>query len=356
MQPVFDELPIDDLRFDADNPRMPTHLDGKDVTAVLSFMLEDAGLLDLMRSISSQGFFPGEPLLVSSATEDTYTVVEGNRRLAASILLNNPDLAPTRKTAVKAVAESGQVPGTLPVLIFPERADILKHLGYRHVTGIKEWDPLAKARFLRQRYEGETGSPQDRFKALARSIGSRSDYVARLLTALALYNRTQDNEYYGIRELGEDDVDFSLFPSALAYSNIVEFLGLSSSRDIELNGLVDDSLRSLARWIFEEGPSGRTILGESRNIRILSEVVASPRALAALKGGATLDEASRMGGAASEAFRAAVGISRENLELAAEYLRDADDLTEADVESVDRVRRLSLEVRNAVRTVVEGDE
>lgn len=47
-------------------------------------MLDDGEAQDLMSSIGQQDYFPGEPLLVVSAGNDSFIVVEGNRRLAAS--------------------------------------------------------------------------------------------------------------------------------------------------------------------------------------------------------------------------------------------------------------------------------
>jgi hypothetical protein len=43
MQPVYDEMPLEDLLFDPENPRFLRRLDGHDAEQVLRFMLEDAG-------------------------------------------------------------------------------------------------------------------------------------------------------------------------------------------------------------------------------------------------------------------------------------------------------------------------
>jgi ParB-like chromosome segregation protein Spo0J len=63
-------------------------------------MLSDATLIDLMASISENGFFSGEPIIVIS-NNDNYTVIEGNRRLAAIKLLANPGLAIISPKAVE---------------------------------------------------------------------------------------------------------------------------------------------------------------------------------------------------------------------------------------------------------------
>lgn len=306
--PNFAYVDLDNLQFDPDNPRLPSHIDGGSESAVLEFMLKDASLEGLMRSIAQQGFFPGEPLLISqntpsNATQDadseeapTYTVVEGNRRLAACKLLADPAKAPTQKKLVQAVSAISSTAGSagLPCLIFRTREEVLAHLGYRHVTGIKEWDPLAKARFLRQYFDKRTGSNEDPLRVTARSIGSRSDYVGRLLTALALYERMAKASFYGMEGLDEESVSFSLIASTLAYAHIVKYLELSSAQDFKMENLNEDNWQFLAKVIFEKKDGGRTQLGESRNIKLLADVLSNNDAAAELRiDGASLEKVYR---------------------------------------------------------------
>lgn len=351
--PRYDDVPIASLHFDAENPRFSRTLDGSSESEVLRFMLEDAGLVDLMRSIAAQGFFPGEPLLVSPAPQlGEWIVVEGNRRLAASKLLADPDLAPTRKKTVATVAQSATPSDALPCIQFKTREAILVHLGYRHVTGIKEWDPLAKARFLQQRFDDFSGMPQERFKELARTIGSRSDYVGRLLASLGIYEFAAEREFFGIEGVTEEAVDFSLISSVLAYATIVEYLGLSSSQDVDLASVDAEHVENLFRWVFERTSGKRkTVLGESRNIKILADVVASERALAALEGGLTLQAASEFIGGAKE-FRVYMETARQNLVLAREQVPDDHD--ERSEEAAESVLKLAVGVRDAMAQLRES--
>ena len=73
---TFEEIPLGQLRFDPANPRFPRTDHERTLEDVLRFMLKDAGTLDLMRSIAQQGFFPGEPILVTP-DGDEFIVVEG---------------------------------------------------------------------------------------------------------------------------------------------------------------------------------------------------------------------------------------------------------------------------------------
>ncbi len=188
----IDFLPVQNLRFDPLNPRLPSSIRGSDEEAVLAYLLKDATLIELMGSIGEQDFFAGEPLLVCNdpAENGAYLVVEGNRRLGSVKLLNKPELAPTNKTSVqKASQEAKFKPSVLPAVIYPNRQSILGYLSYRHITGVKSWNPLQKARYLAQLRSGILELPvAQQFRTLAKSIGTKSDYVARLLTGHSVYN------------------------------------------------------------------------------------------------------------------------------------------------------------------------
>ncbi len=339
MQPIYSDLPVGSLRFDPENPRFLGSVDPSRRESILSFMLRDAGLLDLMRSIAAQGFFPGEPLLVTGSDEQGYVVVEGNRRFAASLLLEEPELAPISKQAVTDIAGSKVFDdlNRLPCLIFGARGDILKHLGYRHVTGIKEWEPLAKARFLKSRFDSVTGNDSERLRTLARTIGSRSDYVGRLLTALIVYQRIESHHFFNIENLSDDTLNFSLISSMLAYTSVVEYVGLVKSTDLDAKGLDDSKLEFLTRFIFER-KGGRTRLGESRNLGRLAEVLSIERSREALESGASLSRAAQLAGTGKDAFFAAIGTAVESIEEAESELEKGLTLDQVDLQAIDSVQ------------------
>lgn len=349
--PIFNYVELSNLRFDPQNPRFPTSVDGTNIAAVLEFMLQDAGLLDLMRSIAKQGFFPGEPLLISRDTENIgqWFVIEGNRRFAACTLLMNPQLTPIHQRQVLNIAADADKAriDPVPCLQFERRVDILEHLGYRHVTGIKEWDPLAKARFLQQQYDEEDGPVATRLKSIARSIGSRSDYVGRLLTAYKLFQAVESENYFNIEGLSETSIDFSLISSVLAYANIVKYLGLETSQDIHMVGLQQDNLAFLIRFIFEK--QGRvTRLGESRNIRMLADVLNHDKAREALVSGISLKKAQNFLGGSGDTFRSLVTGARENLTLAQNEIEGVLFSSE-DVTTIDAVKTAAIQLRRTVQ-------
>jgi hypothetical protein len=197
-------IPTDKLDFDPDNPIFYRLNNAYNVQTVIEEMLDAENVQDLMLSIGQKGYFLGEPLLVVKSKEfdGRYIVVEGNRRLAAVKLLNGEIAPPSRrKNSIGEIKSDAVVtpPKELPCLSYDDRRDVLRYLGYRHITGIKPWDSLSKAKYLAQlRRDFYPDLPQQQqMRSLAKEIGSRSDYVAQLLTALALYIKAEDGKFGG---------------------------------------------------------------------------------------------------------------------------------------------------------------
>src|SRR5690606_4258969 len=109
----------------------------------------------------------------------------------------------------------------------------LDYLGYRHITGTKPWGALEKAIYLDQLRlaQGTTD-----FRALAKTIGSRADYVAKLLTGLKIYRTIEEADFFDLPGVDRATVSFSLITTALGYSKLNAFIGLTSARDHEADG------------------------------------------------------------------------------------------------------------------------
>ena len=82
-------IPVGSLLLDGENPRLPERLHGASQSELLDFLLKQGVLEELAQSYLDNGFFQHEPLIVLPTDEqDKYTVVEGNRRLAALKILH----------------------------------------------------------------------------------------------------------------------------------------------------------------------------------------------------------------------------------------------------------------------------
>lgn len=359
MPPQLTEADVQDLHFDPENPRLPDRLKGAPDPEVIKYLLHECNLIDLMLSIGEQNFFAGEPLLVVPRAEGGLTVVEGNRRLGALKLLQPGAVAPVMPTQVaQANASATHHPTRVPVLKFVQRDEILTYLGYRHITGIQEWDALAKARYLRQlrlRY-GPAYSETEAHKALAREIGSRASHVAKLLTGLTLLERARDSGILHEIKLREDDIPFSLLTTGIGYENICKFIGLKSGSDVEAAGLKDKEFKEFFTWVFAKPLHSKTVLGESRNFDKLARVVAHERAYSELQRGASLDDADLYTSGPLEALRKLMNEAESRISSAQTTLSYAEGLDSNDLTQAERIRKATVALHGAIQGLINPTE
>jgi len=356
------------LIFDPHNPRLPGSEDEREEDAALRWMLNKASVVELMQSIGEHGYFAGEPLIVTQdgAPMGKYVVIEGNRRLAAVRLLHHPEDAPVKKASVKeVVAQANFKPKTLPCLEVASRNEVLGKLGFRHVTGIKAWNSLQKAKYLKQLVEG---SPQlrklteiERRRRLARTIGTRPDYVAKLLTGLAVYEKVEDADFYGLKELREDDErgdsSFSVLYTAItSYKSIADFIGLEGTTSTDIRKLKGEELRELVEWLFKENSEGVTRVAESRDLKELARVVGNEAARAAFRAGKTLREADRLAGGPHIAFQKSMEEAINEAKQARDVLHLVGQFDSSDLQMCEELVRLAQGIRPVVRAAISGEE
>ena len=317
---------LENLKFDAMNPRLPVRLHGiTDESKVIDYMVKYGNIVELMLSIAETGYSDAEPLLVVADFDGKYMVVEGNRRLAALKLLCNPELTKVRVQSIKEViSNANHQPKEIPCILYSKREDVLDYLGYRHITGVKDWGALEKARYLDQLYRIHIiDTEADKiYSKLAKMIGSRADYVSKLHTALKLYEKANDNAYYGA-DIKEEDISFSWLTTALGYNGIMNFIGLSSSTSIAtLEGLNEENYKKIFTWMF---CPGKTVIKESRQISELAKITESAVALERLEKGSSIDEALLYTSAPSEAFIEMLRKAKQQLKQAKEAIEQLSE-------------------------------
>ncbi|MGG9960207.1 ParB N-terminal domain-containing protein [Ferruginibacter sp. SUN106] len=316
---TIDYISVDDLLYDPENPRLPhTIVNSHDEAEVINWMLSDASILELMGSIGLKGFFEAEPLLVVPGKDNKFIVVEGNRRLTAVKLLRNPALAEKRSKAVLEISkEAVMETETVPVIKYENRKQILDYLGFKHITGVKPWPALAKAKYLQQlQPEYKNLKRNDQYKALAKAIGSRSDYVKDLLSTVDIYDKMAKKDFFDIPGLKEDTIDFGVYYNAMKYSGIAKYIGVDEKLQNPNAKLDLNRLKDLASWISEKDENKQTRLGESRNLGLLNQVLDNPKALALFKSGRKLDDAVTYTGEPSELVQQAINESFTQLQYA----------------------------------------
>jgi len=350
--PAYIKIPLSRLKLDLNNPRLPKSLRDKGASEeeIIEYMLFDASLIELMMAIGENNFFPGEQLLVVKEG-DNYKVVEGNRRLGAVKLLSNPALAKVQKTKVQRAYEEAKFrPDEIPCLVFEEGGQIHNYLGYRHITGIKEWKLLEKARYL-------TSLRNDNFsdadihqasRAIAKIIGSSLDYVRRILVGFQIYRQIEDEKFYKIRDLGDTTFHFNYIADSLNKVNVREFLGVDFSLTNPAENLNPKEVQTWATWLFEKNDQNKTRLtGTSNDLSKLNKILANEQAKAAFEKGLELERAYELTEDLNEIFKDSIVKSSQYLEQADHVVHRIHEFYPELEEDLLSIRKLTQKIKNA---------
>ena len=143
-------IPVLDIYLDAENPR---HDPIDDQGRIIEYLVSKEKIRPLAKDIVSFGVSPIELFAVLDDGKGRYIALEGNRRLCALILLNDPMRSPSSdRFYFKNLAESMSFPITeVDSVIFKSRkeADVWidrRHEGQQDGIGIKQWDATQKTR------------------------------------------------------------------------------------------------------------------------------------------------------------------------------------------------------------------
>ncbi len=356
VSPKIEFKSIDDLKLDPRNPRLGRAEVAKGLSqdSVLE-ILKTWSLFELAQSMALHGYWPQEALLVVEEEVDGkpgLVVVEGNRRLAAAkLLLAAKNGAPINNTWAELAksADDGVVSSLkqLPVVRADARADADAFLGYRHVTGIKEWHPAEKAEFIAHLVRNRGMSYQE----VANTIGSKGKVVGRNFVTYQILMQLEENELS--EEVAAVEERFSVLFLALRNSHIRSFIGLKDDlppKDAIAPVPTDklDNLADLVGWLF--GSKRRQkVVRESRQVEHFAFVLSNPDAIQYLRTSPQpqLDFAYRIAG--GEGADVA-----DLLETAAYSIEQALSVLQHHAEEkrvVDAAQRLARDVRQVANTI-----
>jgi hypothetical protein len=348
----FEKAKVKDLKLDPHNPRLPERLKNASESEVINWMLTDATLLDLMASIAENDFFNGEPIIVEKGTG---IVIEGNRRIASIILLNNPEIAEEKSQSVHELhsiaKEKNHIPQEIWVYIVEDRKLAENYLGFRHITGVKDWPPLAKAKYLYHSLYYPKRDAQNVYKTIAREIGSKGPTVKRLITGFRIFEIVKENDFWDIEyPLSEENIEFSYITDSLGISGITDFIGVNMDDSDPIKYIKMPNLRTLIKIFYERDEKGRTQLGETRNIKILGKVLNNEKARRLfLEKSYPLIEAASFTDFLEENIREYLNIALYNLIEAQKEIHKIENVNNSDLEIVKEILSSSEVIETTVR-------
>jgi hypothetical protein len=333
---IFLPISINDLHLDPENPRLPERLKNAKEKVILNWMLSDATLIDLMASIAENGFFMGEPILVVQEN-GINIVVEGNRRLGAVKLLNNPELATESPRTVRAISEIANRKKTLPaeiwVYICRDRTEASNYLGFRHVSGVKQWPLTSKARYLYDLFLKKRRTDYEVYKELAREIGSKGNYVRKLIIGYQAFQIIRTRGWFGMGEyLNEESFDLSLISDVLtSQPTVAEYAGIDINAETPFKNINIETFEQLAKWLYQITATGRTRIGDNRNLRFLTKILQNEEAKKAfIEDGKSINEAAELTDLSDDNIRYYLNEALSNLSEAQKLIHRAKAPTNKD--------------------------
>lgn len=316
---------LDDLFLDPSNPRLGrnfTHVP-QEQSAILEQMA-DWSLEELAVSFVESGFWAQEALIVvEEQIEGTnrLVVIEGNRRLGALKKLKDALDGNSKERKWKELANNATSKLKLdffekiPYIKVDNREDVSAFLGFRHVTGIKEWAPAEKAEFIAYLIDKEHLS----YEQVMRKIGSKTPAVRSHYIAYKLLLQMEQTEDIDIEKI-EDK--FSVLYLSLRTAGVQDYLGIDiqATPDQAAKPVPrekEHNLVNYARWMFgdEKTPP---LFSDSRNIDKFGKILLNQDAVRYLEenDSPNFDLALKKSGGDAEEILGLLTQAGDNLEIA----------------------------------------
>lgn len=275
---------VDELMLDPLNPRLGRGNTGATVKqSTILGLMRDWTLDELAVSFLESGFWPQEALIVVREKlygKDSLVVIEGNRRLAALKFLKRAADGEKIDRRWREIVGEKPPPAELfehvPYIEVDTRKDVEAFLGFRHVTGIKEWKPAEKAEYIARLIEDSKLS----YAQVMRKIGSKTPTVRQNYISYRLLLQMENQEKISVEHV-EDK--FSVLFLSLRTDGVQRYLDIDIQADPDeaRKPVPEDKLKELANfalWLFGDDKR-QPIVRDSRQVDQFGRVLLSKKAI-----------------------------------------------------------------------------
>lgn len=367
-------IALDKLELDPENPRFG-NVDGtkKPQIEILDSIVGDYGIEDVISSLAVNGYFPAEPVIaVKQKSSGKYRVVEGNRRLAACLVLAGEPRAKnqTKRThSFKELQEAHQQPPItkIPVIWFNEGEspkELISYLGVRHLAASMPWDSYAKAAWIARVIEQGQLTLDD----ISRMTGDQHKTIARLLHGYNVVDQLVDRGLFNPEASyrkgrgSNAEFAFSWVYTLLGYPAVRKRLGIP---DIPCPNPVPEDRLDDAKVVFlrllgnRDMADGHPALEDSRQIGDYAAAIADNDRFKLVRKGYTLDqidaELQPANERITESFDEAEKTLGELVKLVAESPPTSIQATELLPQAV-KIRNMSNALQTAIMKALDGGD
>ena len=366
-------MSLDNLLLDEKNPRFGLQERSASQGQILDHIVEKFGVDDVLSSLAVNGYFEAEPLVCRKIQgSENVTVVEGNRRLAACLIITRNERASNQARRSEEfsrlwVEHEQQQIDPVPAIIFDtneQEREILSYLGVRHIASAQPWDSYAKAAWVAQVVEINELD----IRHISQMIGDRHRTVNRMLEGYYLVKQLTETGYFNQQDSirrgrgSVTDYPFSWVYTILGYTTIRNFLELTDT-EAQRDPIDEENLSKAAlllRSMFGDKSRGRNAaIGDSRQIGSLASAFASKEKVQLLEQGKTLSEIDILTQPIEKRLSEGLGLIRDTLHDLIARLSEQDIQQEIASELVpasSRNRKLSAELDKRIKEAAFGDE
>lgn len=347
-------IPLELLDLDENNPRFGRQAGRiSSQEAALDYIVESFGVDNLLSSLGINGYFDAEPLIVLPSANGRWTVAEGNRRLAACLILANDPRAANQKSRVdtwKGHTKTPWSPKTaVPVRVFAEKDApkvLLPYLGVRHLVASQPWDSYAKAKWIADVVEKGLMSLDE----IVQVIGDKNNTIERLLEGYYFVNQVAESGLYDTKQSvrrgrgSNPDYPFSWVYTLLDNGGVRDWLELGERKLSNRNVIAAEKLGDAAatmRYLLGDKKQGRNpAIADSREIGLLAAALSDDDKRSLLRSGKTAVEIDQLSRPAMELFTDYLNQAIEAL-TSAEGLLSSERITKDDAfKRIEKVRQL----------------
>ena len=305
------QLNLSQLELDPNNPRFGATSGNQSQADILDLIVERFGIEDVLSSLAVNGYFNAEPLVCRDLSHGNAVVVEGNRRLAACLIIMGDARASRQSERHRRYHEIWTEHGKpridpVPVIIFAKDSDsskLLSYLGVRHISAAQPWDSYAKAVWVSRVVSDKTLTIRD----VALMIGDENRTIARLLEGYHFMEQLiEAKEFSPDSSVRKGRGTLTAYPfswvyTILGYSAARLFLGLDDDdpdSPIKAKPLKPENISKgglIVRSMFGDSNRGRNAaIEDSRELGDLAAALSSPEKLSLLEEGKTIEEIQRV--------------------------------------------------------------
>ncbi len=286
---------IGDLELDPENPRISEFgiTTSSPQKEILQVLWDEMAVNELIHSIVENGFWQYEPLIViKNESNNKFTVIEGNRRLAAVLLIHDHsqiDCSLPKGILDKITPEVKSEIKTLPALEVDTREKSWKFVGFKHVNGPAKWGSYAKAKYIAE-IHNEYQVP---LPTIANQIGDTHNTVQKLYQGLMVLEQAEKKKVFSRENIQANRLFFSHLYTGLQRAGIQKFLELKDPSEEDPNPVPDkniDKLGELLTWLFGDTSNDQDPVIKSQNpdLKHLDAVLVNDEGLSALRAGESL--------------------------------------------------------------------